>query len=385
MNSLRICHVTVVHPWDDARILERGIQVTLIAPVPAEMTVEGVQMLPAGLRNKIGRLVAAPCLLLKLRRARAAIYHFHDPELLPWMYLFQRCVPSAAVIYDVHEYYPEQLKFHNYLGRPLLNSLMSRVVRQVEPRLARGLRGVIGVTEPIAARFENGKARIAVIRNVAKLKAIPPRGKLRDPFEEPQIVVGSYLTPSRYVEELIEAIGLLKNRGLKLRLLVVGRPWPPGYAGRLRTVAARCQIHDQVLFLDRVPFECFQRFISQSCLGMVLMAPLVHHQLTVPIRLFEFMAHGLPIIASDLPEVARVIRDAGCGILIDSAHPTVLADAMENLLRDREMAQLLGANGRKAVEDRYCWERELDILIAFYHSLVGNSSHRNTSGSRAAG
>src|SRR5262249_54014548 len=133
---LHICHVTTVHPWNDVRVFQRmcaplahaGFRVTLVAPVHEETTVEGVHLVPTHLCGKLARLRGGASILRKLRAIRADLYHFHDPELLPWMFLYQKSTPSAAVIYDVHEYCPETLVHFNFFGWPILNQMMSHIV-----------------------------------------------------------------------------------------------------------------------------------------------------------------------------------------------------------------------------------------------------------------
>src|SRR5262249_49176404 len=129
MRPLHICHVTTAHAWDDVRIFqrmccglaERGCRVSLVAPIENEMTVQGVRVLPTRLKGKVARICGGLAFLRRLRRLRADIYHFHDPELLPLMYVYQTAKPAVPVVYDVHEYYPETVVTSNYFGWPSLN------------------------------------------------------------------------------------------------------------------------------------------------------------------------------------------------------------------------------------------------------------------------
>jgi glycosyltransferase involved in cell wall biosynthesis len=378
MGSPHICHVTTAHPWDDVRIFQRmccglaesGLRVTLVAPREKEALVQGVRVLPTGLRGKAARLCGGPLLLRRLRRVGADIYHFHDPELLPWMFLFQRWMPSAAVVYDVHEYYPERILDSNFFGWSILNRCMSRIVRYAEPLLAGQLRGVIGVTDPIASRFQRGRARVAVIRNLVKLRALPARSAPPEPPGERTLVLGGALDRTRGMDELLEAIALLKERGLEVHLLHLGVPSDPEYAARLRSLADDRGIGGQVQIRERVCWERFQQYLSASRIGIVLLAPCTNHLMSLPVRLGEFMANRLPIIASNYPQIANVVREAGCGILLESCEPHALADAMEYLLTHPEEAARMGENGRRAVEERYCWERESGALLEFYHAVT---------------
>jgi glycosyltransferase involved in cell wall biosynthesis len=352
----------------------KGLRVTLVAPVPEAMDVEGVRVLPTYLKGKAARVCGGASILTKLRRIGADVYHFHDPELLPWMFLYQTWTPSTAVIYDVHEYYPEALIDSNFFGWSILNNIMSRVVLYSEPLLARRLRGVIGVTDPIVTRFLGGRARVEVVRNLVTLRAFPAASVPPELPGDRTIVVGGSIDPTRGMSELVEAIALLKKRGLLIHLLCVGAPCPDGYGDQLLALADGLGIGGQVAFKEKAAWEVYQRYVSGSCLGMVLLAPGQNHDMALPCRLCEFMANRLPIIASNFPVVAQVVRDAECGILVDSCRPEVLADGMEYLLTHPEEAARMGANGRQAVEDRYCMERELEVLMDFYQRVLGGGA-----------
>src|SRR5262249_20950481 len=161
----------------------------------------------------------SPGLLAKLRMVGADIYHFHDPELLPWMWLFQEITPQAAVIYDIHEYYPEKVVVSNFFGAPPLNRLMSRLVLRWEPWMAKRLCGVIGVTEPILDRFHGGPAAVQVIRNVVDLTAIPSFSTPPQLPGEQTLVIGGTIDPTRRMEEFLAALRLLRDRGMIVHLL----------------------------------------------------------------------------------------------------------------------------------------------------------------------
>jgi glycosyltransferase involved in cell wall biosynthesis len=245
--------------------------------------------------------------------------------------------------------------------------------------MAGHLRGVIGVTDPIASRFRGGRARVTVIRNLVKLRALPAADHPLPCDARPvlpgkqTIVLGGALDRTRGMEELLEAIALLKERGQEVHLLHLGAPSDPGYDVRLRALTDDRGIGDQVHIRQSVPWGLYQQYLAASRIGMILLAPRANHQMALPVRLGEFMANRLPIIATNAPVIARIVREAGCGFLLETCEPCAMADAMEYLLTHPEEAALLGARGRKAVEEQYCWEREFPALLAFYDALLGGS------------
>jgi glycosyltransferase involved in cell wall biosynthesis len=85
--------------------------------------------------------------------------------------------------------------------------------------------------------------------------------------------------------------------------------------------------------------------------------------------MFEYMAAGLPVIASDFPLWRSIIEKAKCGICVDQTNPKEIRDKIESLISDTDKLKQMGINGRKAVDEEYNWEVEENKLINFYKSF----------------
>ncbi len=373
-----ICHITTVHPWNDARIFERmcvglrrrGYRVTLVAPIDGEREEQGVRVIPTGLRGKLSRLLGVRKLLGRLGTVDADVYHFHDPELLPWMVWFRRrsAVPRR-IVYDVHEYYADTVADSNYFGWRPLSRAAGFLFDRLEPRLAGFLDGVVGVTEPIAARFERAGTCVGVVRNMTPLESVPrPLPTVSLPSQRTIVLAGS-MDRDRLMPELFDAIASLLPRWPDLHFLGIGDLLTDPYGSELRLHAERLGIASHVTFAPREPWRALQAYLAQSVVGLVLVADRTNWRWGLPIRLFEFMAHGVPIIASDVPLVRDVVKATGCGRLLETGTPEDIAAALHGLLADPIAARKLGTSGRQAVLTRYNWGVELDRLEEIYRSL----------------
>jgi len=94
----------------------------------------------------------------------------------------------------------------------------------------------------------------------------------------------------------------------------------------------------------------------------------------VPVKVFEYMAAGLPIVASNLPSQIEVIEGNNAGLLARPEDPETFVRAILQLLDDRELAARLGENGRDAYLKYYCWESQQEQIGNYYRSIM-NPSH----------
>jgi glycosyltransferase involved in cell wall biosynthesis len=372
-----ICHVTTAHPWFDARIFERlcvglrarGYRVTLVAPVDEPREERGISIVPTGLRGKFSRLVGVPGLLRRLAALDADIYHFHDPELLPWMALFCRLRPGTRVVYDVHEFYPESVVGSNYFGWRPISRLAGAVFNLVEPALGRRLDGVVGVTPPITRRFAGGRARVATVRNVLPLDVLT---QALDPVELPSprtLVLGGIMDRDRLMPELLAAIASLTPRWPDLALLGFGDyHWDP-YGREIDALVRGLGLESRVTFRPRVPWATLQAHLVGSVAGLVLLRDERRYHWSLPNRLFEFMAHGVPVVAMDYPLIGEVVREADCGLLLKEGSAAAIAAALDRLLADPAHAGAMGARGRDAVRTRHNWAVDLARVDALYAEL----------------
>jgi glycosyltransferase involved in cell wall biosynthesis len=92
----------------------------------------------------------------------------------------------------------------------------------------------------------------------------------------------------------------------------------------------------------------------------------LNYRYSLPNKLFQYMAAGVPVVASDFPQVREIVEGAGCGLVVDTRHPAEIAGAIDRILADPEAARAMGERGRRAVEERFNWSTAARALIDVY-------------------
>jgi len=384
----RICVLTSVHPPFDVRVFHRqarsaraaGYDVTLIAPGAPREPVDGVNFERTPSRGgRAGRPLRWPVLFWKARRARAAIYHFHDPELLPWGLLL-KWTTRRAVIYDSHEFLSESILSKHWI-HPLFRKPLSAVMERVEKAIARRLDAVITVTDDMADRFRPVQPRVVTVRN------LPPAPLA--PFDEspraPVIIYAGLMNAARGLGILYETARMVRERQPGAEFHILGTvEWHGLPADAARTTG---QWEDAgVRFLGTVPPPEVAPILARASVGWLPRDPAVPNNLLAwPNKLVEYMVVSLPIVASDLPMQAAVVTDAECGHIVEGLSPAAHAAAICDLLSNTARARVLAENGRRVAFEKYTWEAEAAKLTDLYRDLLDDRSGKRRSRLRVAG
>ena len=109
---------------------------------------------------------------------------------------------------------------------------------------------------------------------------------------------------------------------------------------------------------------------EQSKIGLLVLNTLINYQDALPVKLFEFMAAGIPVIASNLRLQKQIVEENNCGIVVDIFNTEAVQAAILFLMNNPEQAKAIGMNGRKAVEEKFSWGKEEEKLVAFYKSSL---------------
>lgn len=357
----KVCHVSSAHDSRDIRIFVKeccslasaGYEVVLVAYGDDEL-VDGVRIAGLGERpsSRVQRMLrGAKKAYKKAESLKADVYHLHDPELLPYAKRLKRS--GARVIFDSHEDVPVQILGKTWIPRGV-RRIIASIYKKYETSVVRSIDAVVCATPYIGGGF-GGRARVvAVVNNFPKLKDIAFQTK---PFIErqPLVCYVGGISEARGERVMVEAA-----KGIHGGLVLAGKR-----QGSMRECGGNCT-HLGVVGRDGV-----NRVYSESVAGLVILMPLENYIVSRPIKMFEYMAAGLPVVASDFPEWRQIIEENDCGICVDPNDILAVQDAINQLLDNRELAEAMGRRGRMAVEARYNWDSEQFVLINLYNDLLG--------------
>jgi len=126
----------------------------------------------------------------------------------------------------------------------------------------------------------------------------------------------------------------------------------------------------RVEFLGWQSREQVAALLGRVRAGLVLLHPTLNYYDALPVKLFEYMSAGVPVIASDFPLWRKIVERAGCGLVADPLDPHAIASAIEWLLTHPDEAEAMGKRGQEAVHKLYNWEIESKKLRVFYEKIL---------------
>ena len=365
---MKITHLTSAHPRFDTRIFfkmcsslsNKGFDVSLVvADGKGDETKSGVKIVDVGpSKNRFFRILSAPKRVYsKAVLIDADIYHLHDPELLPIGLKLKKC--GKTVIFDSHEDIPKQMLTKPYLNKSLLK-LLSFSIKKYEAWVCKQLDGVITATPYIREKFLKINPYTIDINNFPILDEFSTMTKWKDKKKEVCYVGG--IDKIRGIKELIQAMGKIKN-DVKLNLCGV-------FSNKNTEKEVKAQSGwRQVLEHGFINRQGVREILTRSIAGLVTLHPTINYIDALPVKMFEYMSAGIPVIASNFPLWREIIGGNNCGICVDPMKPKEIAEAIDYVINHPKQAEKMGNNGRIAVEQKYNWENEVEKLLKFYSNL----------------
>lgn len=288
-------------------------------------------------------------LFFYLLKKKAHIITANDLDTLLPSYLVSK-IKGSELIYDSHEYFTELPELNNRL-------LTKKVWLAMERFLFPKLQKVMTVNDSIAKIYASLYHKdIKVVRNVPfRLHEIPKLVK------DNIVIYQGNVNKGRGIDTMLHALRLLEG----VEFWCVG---PGDLLQEMKDLAHELGVMHKVKFWGGVPFQELKDLTVKAKIGISIEQPIgLNATLCLPNKLMDYIQCHLPVIVTDLPEMANLVTKYDNGIVLKEHSPQALATAIQQILANEDLSQKYERNSAQAAKE-LCWENEQQTLLDLYQS-----------------
>ena len=364
---IRVCHITSAHKSDDDRIFRKecvslskaGYEVSLVAQGESRNEA-GVHVVGIGEQpqKRLKRMFGfAKEIYIKALELDCDIYHLHDPELLPYAKKLKK--HGKVVIFDSHENHSAQIMEREYLPA-FTRKTISKIYRLYEISVIKKIDAVITPCTFAGKNiFENYAKCVSIIANYSKLEEFYDKYS-PDNLKEGYVCYTGSISLANGVKELV-----LASYKANVPFVLAG-----GQSSCLDIIKGMPEF-ENVKYMGHVNQDKVIEIMSHASIGAYVNRHIGQNGLvdTFGIKVYEFMAMGLPIIVDDTPYAQKVINKYHCGICVKPQNVDELVEALQYYVNNPDTAHEMGMNGREAVKKEFNWSTQEKILLELYLDL----------------
>ena len=310
----------------------------------------------------LSRLWSHTLFLWLLVKSNSDIIHSHDVNTLPTAWLASK-ISKAFLVYDAHEISTGREGYASY--RTIVSFIEKHLITKASAVIttngtrAKFLKRAYGISSPL------------IIQNWPKYIEIKKNKKIRDHLnlknDWPVILYQGGIQQGRGLTQLIEAAAKIPN----IYFVLIG-------SGRiekmLKELTFKLSLNNRVFFIPRVSLNDLPTYTSSADIGVQpIENTCFNHFSTDSNKIFEYIMSGIPIVASDLPEIRKLFNKYPVGVLFKAGCINDLIRALTNLINDNYLYDSFEQNTKKA-KKKLCWESQQYSLISLYDQLFKNNS-----------
>jgi len=301
---------------------------------------------------------------------KADIYHFHDLWINRLGPKLKNLHHNPLVIYDAREPYAEDYVSYVNSKIPFIIPAIAAWIDHWEKKKAKKYDLVIANEDTVRRNFAKkiGEEKSIVLYNysdmINSVKDVPLNEREYD------LIYSGAITEMRGAFEMIQAIKKAKIHLPAIKALFIGNYYPPTLRDRMRALLIKEGLIDNVVLHKAVPYKEIADYYNKSKIGMVLLQKVKTFEVSMPIKIFEYMAFGLPVIGSNFGHMKDYIEKDACGIAIAPNDTEAISTAILQLLTNKDLYTKYSKNGRAAAQSKYRWELELEKLLGHYKTKL---------------
>jgi glycosyltransferase involved in cell wall biosynthesis len=392
--NITVCHISFNHSpfddriyWKELLSLKNAGYLTIHIAVGDEnedfLSEEGVRIISIK-RKKLSRFSFLNRLLQLVAKKKgtiddvfkaaktikANVYHYHDLQLNAITTKLKKLPHSPKVIYDAHEAYHLLLleeQPQSFLKKIVYKSYVNLIARW-ELSKASSCDCIIA-TDFYTLNYIKKKLPLVYSDIIFNYSYFSP-AKISERTKEYHFIYTGLLSKGRGIEEIINAIQHLKNIIDNVKILFLGSFENDFFKNHIQHLIHEKGLTNTIHIKAAVSFLSVPDYYNNAMIGLGLFHSTPKYSTFIPIKLFEYMAFGLPVIFSNHGPSSEIIKKENCGLLVNFSDVDEVAKSMYTLMTNTTLYQQLSANGKKAVEREYNWENEEKKLLSLYQTLL---------------
>lgn len=281
----------------------------------------------------------------------------NDLDTLPACFVISK-ITRKTLVYDSHEYFTEVPEL---VDRPNIKRIWEEIERLILPKIKHG----ITVCESIANIYR-GKYQIPfrVVRNLPhRIEKITKTENPPFPLDLPVILYQGAVNYGRGLQETILAMHRVDNA----RLVIIGSG---DELEQIKALVLRENLSHKVQVCGRIPFDELKHITPHATIGLSVEKDIgLNYHYALPNKLFDYIQAGVPVLASNLPEIKAIVDTYHVGRMVQHVSPEALAQAINDMLLNEAERAKWQSNCQKAAEI-LCWENEEKIVQEMYKLLT---------------
>ena len=298
-------------------------------------------------------------LFILLIFSKVDIYHANDLDTLLANYL-AAIIRRKPIVYDSHEYFTGVPEIQN-------KKLVKKVWQTIEQFIFPKLKHIITVNQSIAQLYkEEYNKDLRILRNAPnKIETLKLKSKSElNIVEDKDIIItqGAGININRGIEELVEAMQYLNN----VCLIIIG---DGDVIPQLKKRVLELKLENSIIFKGRMPYQEMMQYTQHAKLGLTIDKDTnTNYKYSLPNKLFDFIHAGIPILASKIIEVEKIIKKYQIGLFINNHEPTHIANQIKYALDNKELMSEWKSNTHHASKELN-WEIEENTLKDLYKKI----------------
>ncbi len=288
---------------------------------------------------------------------RADVLLANDLDTLYANHWAKKFKQNCRLVYDSHEYYtgvPE------LIARPKVQRIWEKIEQRTVPKVD----AMYTVNESIANLYRKKYNRnVKVVRNISDFNGIEDvksKKELGLPLDKKIIIIqGAGINIDRGAEEVMDAVKMLDDTVL----IFVGNG---DVLPLLKTKSKAENLTQKVLFFGRRPYDELMNFTLHADVGISMDKDTnINYRYSLPNKIFDYIHAGIPVLVSDLKEVAAIVNHYDVGLVCPSHEPAEVANCLRKILFDKDLTRQFRVNTKKAAAELN-WQNECTVLASLF-------------------